>query len=78
MAYFMAFISESIPVAVALTLLLVANRIEACNILPKGLVTVETLGHVNVICSKKRALDPGQNAFHVCSISGSSSRACRR
>ncbi|KAJ0297768.1 hypothetical protein COL5a_011923 [Colletotrichum fioriniae] len=44
-----AFIPEGMPVAVTLTLMMVA-RVE---ILPKGLSTVETLGCVNVICSDK-------------------------
>ncbi|KAH8888990.1 calcium ATPase [Thozetella sp. PMI_491] len=48
-----AFIPEGMPVGVALTLMLVANRMKASNILPKGLTTVETLGCVNVICSDK-------------------------
>lgn len=38
---------------VALTLMIVARRMKAANILPKGLTTVETLGCVNVICSDK-------------------------
>jgi sodium/potassium-transporting ATPase subunit alpha len=41
------------PVAVALTLMMVARRMKNSNILPKGLSTVETLGCVNVICSDK-------------------------
>ncbi len=48
-----AFIPEGMPVAVALTLMMVARRMKANNILPKGLSTVETLGCVNVICSDK-------------------------
>ncbi|KIH92131.1 sodium/potassium-transporting ATPase subunit alpha [Sporothrix brasiliensis 5110] len=48
-----AFIPEGMPVAVALTLMLVAKRMKAADILPKGLTTVETLGCVNVICSDK-------------------------
>ncbi|PWY87388.1 calcium ATPase [Aspergillus heteromorphus CBS 117.55] len=48
-----AFIPEGMPVAVALTLMIVAKRMKAHNILPKGLATVETLGCVNVICSDK-------------------------
>jgi len=35
------------------TLMIVARRMKAANILPKGLSTVETLGCVNVICSDK-------------------------
>ncbi|KAI5239616.1 putative Na/K ATPase alpha 1 subunit [Aureobasidium subglaciale] len=48
-----AFIPEGMPVAVALTLMMVARRMKSSNILPKGLSTVETLGCVNVICSDK-------------------------
>ncbi|PYI03239.1 Na/K ATPase alpha 1 subunit [Aspergillus sclerotiicarbonarius CBS 121057] len=48
-----AFIPEGMPVGVALTLMIVAKRMKANNILPKGLATVETLGCVNVICSDK-------------------------
>jgi sodium/potassium-transporting ATPase subunit alpha len=48
-----AFIPEGMPVAVALTLLIIARRMKSNNILPKGLSTVETLGCVNVICSDK-------------------------
>ncbi|CAK7226333.1 hypothetical protein SBRCBS47491_006194 [Sporothrix bragantina] len=48
-----AFIPEGMPVGVALTLMLVAKRMKAVDILPKGLTTVETLGCVSVICSDK-------------------------
>ncbi|KAF8860209.1 putative Na/K ATPase alpha 1 subunit [Acephala macrosclerotiorum] len=48
-----AFIPEGMPVAVALTLMIIARRMKANNILPKGLSTVETLGCVNVMCSDK-------------------------
>lgn len=48
-----AFIPEGVPVAVALTLMMIARRMKQTNILPKGLATVETLGCVNVICSDK-------------------------
>lgn len=48
-----AFIPEGMPVAVALTLMMIARRMKTANILPKGLGTVETLGCVNVICSDK-------------------------
>lgn len=41
------------PVAVALTLMMIARQMKNSNILPKGLSTVETLGCVNVICSDK-------------------------
>lgn len=48
-----AFIPEGMPIGVSLTLMMVARRMKAVNILPKGLSTVETLGCVNVICSDK-------------------------
>jgi sodium/potassium-transporting ATPase subunit alpha len=48
-----AFIPEGMPVAVALTLMIIARRMKNNNILPKGLSTVETLGCVNVMCSDK-------------------------
>jgi sodium/potassium-transporting ATPase subunit alpha len=48
-----AFIPEGVPVAVALTLMMIARRMKKTNVLPKGLATVETLGCVNVICSDK-------------------------
>ncbi len=48
-----AFIPEGMPVAVALTLLIIARRMKSNNVLPKGLSTVETLGCVNVLCSDK-------------------------
>ncbi|KAK4134266.1 calcium ATPase [Trichocladium antarcticum] len=48
-----AFIPEGMPIGVALTLMMVARRMKAVSILPKGLSTVETLGCVNVICSDK-------------------------
>ncbi|OAA34502.1 cation-transporting ATPase pma1 [Metarhizium rileyi] len=53
MSCVVAFIPEGMPVAVALTLMMVARRMKAVDILPKGLSTVETLGCVNVICSDK-------------------------
>ena len=48
-----AFIPEGMPVAVALTLLIIARRIRLANVLPKSLATVEMLGCVEVICSDK-------------------------
>lgn len=48
-----AFIPEGMPVAVALTLLMIARRMKQANVLPKSLATVEMLGCVNVICSDK-------------------------
>ncbi|KAL3954191.1 hypothetical protein ACCO45_012147 [Purpureocillium lilacinum] len=63
-----AFIPKGMPVAVALTLMMVARRMKAVNILPKGLSTVETLGCVNVICSDKTGTLT-QNEMHVNSAS---------
>ncbi|KAF9435422.1 hypothetical protein BGZ76_006327 [Entomortierella beljakovae] len=48
-----AFIPEGMPVCVSLTLMMIARRMRANNVLPKALTTVETLGCVNVICSDK-------------------------
>lgn len=53
MGCIVAFIPEGLPIGVALTLMMVANRMKTANILPKGLATVETLGCVNVLCSDK-------------------------
>ncbi|KAJ5782386.1 hypothetical protein N7457_004160 [Penicillium paradoxum] len=53
MGCIVAFIPEGVPVAVALTLMMIAQRMKKTNILPKGLSTVETLGCVNVLCSDK-------------------------
>jgi sodium/potassium-transporting ATPase subunit alpha len=68
MSCVVAFIPEGMPVAVALTLMMVARRMKAVNILPKGLATVETLGCVNVICSDKTGTLT-QNQMHVHSAS---------
>ncbi|KAJ9634171.1 hypothetical protein H2204_006502 [Knufia peltigerae] len=48
-----AFIPEGMPVGVALTLMMIARRMKAANVLPKSLATVETLGCVQVLCSDK-------------------------
>lgn len=48
-----AFIPEGMPIGVSITLLMIAKRMKATDILPKGLSIVETLGCVNVICSDK-------------------------
>ncbi|KAI5467951.1 hypothetical protein BGZ63DRAFT_399485 [Mariannaea sp. PMI_226] len=67
MACVVAFIPEGMPVGVALTLMMVARRMKAVNILPKGLSTVETLGCVNVICSDKTGTLT-QNQMFVSSV----------
>ncbi|BGO93948.1 hypothetical protein NBRC10512v2_006268 [Rhodotorula toruloides] len=53
MSLVVAFIPEGMPIAVAMTLSLIARRMRDAKILPKSLSTVETLGCVNVICSDK-------------------------
>ncbi|KAG6862101.1 hypothetical protein C0995_005911 [Termitomyces sp. Mi166 len=53
MGCIVAFIPEGMPVAVTLTLSLIARRMKAISVLPKSLATVETLGCVTVICSDK-------------------------
>ncbi|KIV98826.1 uncharacterized protein PV09_09398 [Verruconis gallopava] len=63
-----AFIPEGMPVAVALTMMVIANRMKKADILPKGLSTVETLGCVSVICSDKTGTLT-QNNMTVTSVS---------
>lgn len=53
MSCIVAFIPEGLPVAVTLTLSLIARRMQKVSMLPKSLSTVETLGCVTVICSDK-------------------------
>lgn len=53
MALVVAFIPEGMPIAVAMTLSLIAKRLRDARVLPKSLSTVETLGCVSVICSDK-------------------------
>jgi sodium/potassium-transporting ATPase subunit alpha len=48
-----AFVPEGMPIAVSLTLILIARRMKAINVLPKTLGNVETLGCITVICSDK-------------------------
>eukprot|EP01132_Coremiostelium_polycephalum_P002231 gene2231-2750_t len=67
MSCVVAFIPEGVPVAVSLTLLMVAKRMKDNNILPKALTTVETLGCVNVICSDKTGTLT-QNKMKVTSV----------
>ena len=63
MACVVAFIPEGMPIGVAMTLMMVARRMKAVNILPKSLSTVETLGCVNVICSDKTGTLTQGNMF---------------
>ncbi|BFZ56820.1 hypothetical protein PYCC9005_003868 [Savitreella phatthalungensis] len=48
-----AFVPEGLPMAVTVSLTIVANKMRKANILCKSLATVETLGAVNLICSDK-------------------------
>ncbi|CAG8503184.1 9336_t:CDS:1 [Paraglomus brasilianum] len=48
-----AFVPEGLPIAVTLTLTLVARRMASQKVLVKNLTVVETLGSVNVIASDK-------------------------
>jgi sodium/potassium-transporting ATPase subunit alpha len=48
-----AVIPEGMPIAVTLTLTMVAKRMKDVNVLPKSLSTVETLGCINVLLSDK-------------------------
>jgi sodium/potassium-transporting ATPase subunit alpha len=67
MGCIVAFIPEGLPIAVALTLSLIARRMKAVHVLPKGLSTVETLGCVTVICSDKTGTLT-QNRMSVMSV----------
>ncbi|RDB19722.1 Sodium/potassium-transporting ATPase subunit alpha [Hypsizygus marmoreus] len=62
-----AFIPEGVPIAVTLTLSLVARRMKSVQVLPKSLSTVETLGCVTVICSDKTGTLT-QNRMSVLSV----------
>lgn len=53
LALIVAFVPEGLPVAVAITLNIIARRIQKSNVLCKVLTTVETLGSVSIICSDK-------------------------
>jgi sodium/potassium-transporting ATPase subunit alpha len=53
MSLVVAFIPEGMPIAVALTLSLIARRMKAAKVLPKSLSVVETLGCVNVVCIRQ-------------------------
>jgi sodium/potassium-transporting ATPase subunit alpha len=62
-----AFIPEGMPIAVTLTLSLIARRMRSILVLPKSLATVETLGCVTVICSDKTGTLT-QNKMSVISV----------
>lgn len=76
MSLVVAFIPEGMPIAVALTLSLIARRMRDVRVLPKSLSTVETLGCVNVICSDKTGTLT-ENKMSVNSI-GFVDKACAR
>ena len=46
-------IPEGLPVAVALTLMMVQGRMKAVNILPRCLLSMEPLGCINILYSDK-------------------------
>jgi sodium/potassium-transporting ATPase subunit alpha len=48
-----AFIPEGLPASVTISLAVIANTLSRNKILCKSLMTVETLGSVNVLCSDK-------------------------
>lgn len=48
-----AFVPEGLPMAVTISLTIIANKMKSSNVLCKSLATVETLGAVNLICSDK-------------------------
>ncbi|ORY79406.1 hypothetical protein BCR37DRAFT_388434 [Protomyces lactucae-debilis] len=48
-----AFVPEGLPMAVTISLTIIANKMKRSNVLCKSLATVETLGAVNLICSDK-------------------------
>ncbi|KAJ1036053.1 hypothetical protein NDA18_000200 [Ustilago nuda] len=76
MSLVVAFIPEGMPIAVALTLSLIARRMREVKVLPKSLSTVETLGCVNVICSDKTGTLT-ENKMSVASI-GFVDKECTR
>jgi sodium/potassium-transporting ATPase subunit alpha len=61
------FIPEGMPIAVTLTLSVIARRMKDILVLPKSLATVETLGCVTVICSDKTGTLT-QNRMSVISV----------
>lgn len=48
-----AFIPEGLPASVTISLAVIANTLSKAKVLCKSLMTVETLGAVNVLCSDK-------------------------
>jgi len=48
-----AFIPEGLPASVTISLAVIANTLSEAKVLCKSLMTVETLGSVNVLCSDK-------------------------
>jgi sodium/potassium-transporting ATPase subunit alpha len=48
-----AFIPEGLPASITISLAVVANKLGKNKVLCKSLMTVETLGAVNVLCSDK-------------------------
>ncbi|HTU61728.1 MAG TPA: HAD-IC family P-type ATPase, partial [Polyangiales bacterium] len=61
-----AFVPEGMPVAVTLSLTIIAKRMYRQHILAKNLTTVETLGSVNVICSDKTGTLTQNRMFVAC------------
>ncbi|KAG6876008.1 hypothetical protein C0992_001424 [Termitomyces sp. T32_za158] len=53
MGCIVSFMPQGMPIAVTLTLTLIARRMRRVSVLPKSLSTIETLGCVTVICSDK-------------------------
>lgn len=49
----MAFVPEGLPASVTISLAVIANALSKNKVLCKSLMTVETLGSVNVLCSDK-------------------------